>query len=94
MASGDATPFPVKNQAFRVTFADVTAEATEVATSSGMYYLDLTATEMNADTVSIIVKTTSSGANTTPIVLYPQTNGNDRKVDVTHWKQNMILTTV
>lgn len=53
------------------TFADVTAEATEIATASGMYYLDLTATEMNADTVAIIVKTTTSGAKTTPIVLYP-----------------------
>ena len=55
------------------TFADCTNEATEIATASGMYYLDLTATEMNADTVSIIVKTTSSGAKTTPIVLYPST---------------------
>jgi len=98
MAASDATPFPIKNQAYRVTFpildndgdlvtaaagldseiskdggtfADCTAEATEIATSSGMYYLDLTATEMNADTVAIIVKTTTSDAKTTPIVLYP-----------------------
>jgi hypothetical protein len=96
MASGDATPFPVKNQAYRVTFpifdadgdlvtaagaldsevskdggtfADCTNEATEIATSSGMYYLDLTATEMNADTVAVIVK--STGGKTTPLVLYP-----------------------
>lgn len=53
------------------TFADCTNEATEIATSSGMYYLDLTATEMTADTVAIIVKTATSGAKTTPIVLYP-----------------------
>lgn len=53
------------------TFADVTAEATEIATSSGMYYLDLTAGEMNYDTVAIIVKTTTTDAKTTPIVLYP-----------------------
>lgn len=65
------------------TFADCTNEATEIATSSGMYYLDLTATEMNADTVAIIVKTSSSGAKTTPIVLYPQEAG-DIKVDVTY----------
>lgn len=64
------------------TFADCTNEATEIATSSGMYYLDLTSTEMNADCVAIIVKTTSSGAKTTPIVLYPQETG-DIKVDVT-----------
>lgn len=53
------------------TFADCTNEATEIATSSGMYYLDLTSTEMNADTVAILVKTSTSGAKTTPIVLYP-----------------------
>ncbi len=61
------------------TFADCTNEATEIATSSGMYYLDLTSTEMNADTVAIIVK--SSSGKTTPIVLYPQEAG-DIKVDV------------
>ena len=101
MAASDATPFPIKNQAYRVifpildadgdlvtgaagldsevskdcgTFTDVTAEATEIATSSGMYYLDLTATEMNADVVAVIVKTTTTGAKTTPIVLYPVEN--------------------
>ena len=83
MAASDATPIPIKNQAYRVTFpifdndgdlvtgaagldsevskdqgtfADCTNEATEIATSSGMYYLDLTATEMNADTVAIKVR--------------------------------------
>ena len=54
------------------TFTDCTNEATEIATGSGMYYLDLTASEMDADTVAIIVKTSSSGAKTTPIVLYPE----------------------
>lgn len=98
MAASDATPVPIKNQAYRVTFpifdadgdlvsgaagldseysgdagtfADCTNEATEIATSSGMYYLDLEAAEMNYDTVAIIVKTTTTGAKTTPIVLYP-----------------------
>lgn len=66
------------------TFADCTNEATEIATASGMYYLDLTSTEMNADTVAIIVKTSSSGAKTTPIVLYPQETG-DVRVNVTAW---------
>lgn len=66
------------------TFADCTNEATEIATSSGIYYLDLTSTEMNADTVAIIVKTSSSGAKTTPIILYPQEAG-DINVDVTYW---------
>lgn len=98
MAATDATAIPIKNQAYRVTFAiydndgdtvtaaaaldsevskdggtfaDCTNEATEIATSSGVYYLDLTATEMNADTVAIIVKTTTTDAKTTVIVLYP-----------------------
>src|SRR5262245_38410170 len=102
MASTDATPVPIKNQAYRVTFpildadgdlvtgasspdsevskdggtfADCTNEATEIATNSGMYFLDLTSTEMNADTVAIIVKTGTAGAKTTPIVLYPVETG-------------------
>ncbi len=52
------------------TFADATSEATEIAAASGMYFLDLTAGEMNGDTIAIIVKTSSTGAKTTPIVLY------------------------
>lgn len=52
------------------TFADCTNEATEIATSSGMYFLDLTSTEMNADTVAVIIKTSTSGAKTTPVVMY------------------------
>lgn len=52
------------------TFADATNEAAEIATSSGMYYLDLTASEMAARTVAIIVK--SGTGKTTPIVLYPE----------------------
>lgn len=66
------------------TFADCTNEATEIATSSGMYYLDLTSTEMNADCVCIIVKTSSSGAKTTPIILYPEEAG-DIRVNVTQF---------
>lgn len=62
------------------TFADCTNEATEIATASGMYYLDLTSTEMDADCVAVIVKTSSSGAKTTPLVMYPQETG-DIKVD-------------
>tara|TARA_Y100001963_G_C6768395_1_gene443505 strand:- start:577 stop:1530 length:954 start_codon:yes stop_codon:yes gene_type:complete len=63
-------------------FADCTNEATEIASSSGIYYLDLTAAEMNADTVVIIVKTSTVDAKTTPIVLYPEEAG-DIRVDVT-----------
>ncbi len=73
------------------TFADCTNEATEIATSSGMYYLDLTSTEMNADTVAIIVKTSSSGAKTTPIVLYPA-EATDIPVNVTAWNGTAVAT--
>ena len=66
------------------TFADATSEATEIATSSGMYFLDLTAAEMNGDTVAVIVKTTTTGAKTTPLVLYPEEAG-DVRVDVVQW---------
>ncbi len=63
------------------TFADCTNEATEIATASGMYYLDLTATEMNADTVAVIIK--SGNGKTVPVVMYPQESGAELKCDVT-----------
>ncbi len=62
------------------TFTDCTNEATEIATSSGMYYLDLSSTEMNADCVAIIVKTSSVGAKTTVLVFYPEESG-DYRID-------------
>lgn len=98
MASSDAKPIPIKNQAFRITFplldadgdlvtgaagldsevskdasafTNCTSEATEIATASGIYYLDLSASEMNADTVAVIVKTSTSGAKTSVFVIYP-----------------------
>lgn len=52
------------------TFATTTAAIVEIATASGMYYLDLTAAEMNADTVAVTVA--SGTGKTTPIVLYPE----------------------
>ncbi len=52
------------------TFTDCTNEATEIATASGMYFLDLTAAEMDAKTVAVIVK--SGTAKTTPLVFYPE----------------------
>ena len=42
-------------------FADCTNEATAIE-ASGFYYLTLTAAEMNADKVAVIVKTTTTGA--------------------------------
>jgi hypothetical protein len=52
------------------TFTDCTNEATEIATSSGICYLLLTASEMSADVVT--VKIASTGAKTTVITLYPR----------------------
>lgn len=62
-------------------FADATSEATEIGTS-GIYYLDLTNTEMNADCVVVQVKTSTTDAKTVVLVFYPQETG-DIKVDVT-----------
>lgn len=59
-------------------FADATAEATEIASASGVYYLDLTAGEMNGDTIAVIVKTATAGAKTTPIIIYPEEIGDFR----------------
>ena len=63
------------------TFGDCTNEATEIATSSGIYYLDLTSTEMNADTVCVLVKSSSTGAVPVVISMAPQETG-DVRVDV------------
>lgn len=52
------------------TFADCTNEATEIATSSGVCYLSLTATELTTDVATIQAK--STGAKTTVSVLYPR----------------------
>lgn len=60
-------------------FADCTNEATEI--SQGAYYLDLTSTEMNADNVFVVVKTSSTGAVVPTFSINPQETG-DFKVDV------------
>lgn len=54
------------------TFEDCTNEATEIATNSGMYYLLMTSAQMTADVVCVIVKTSSIGAKTTVLTLYPR----------------------
>ena len=58
-------------------FADCTNEATEIGTS-GIYYLDLTASEMNGDAVVVRVQTSSTGAKTTVLVFYPEEAGDVR----------------
>lgn len=64
------------------TFTDCTNEATQILTSSGIYYLDLTSTEMNADTVAVIVKSTEG--KTTALVFYPLEAG-DITANVVQW---------
>ena len=52
-------------------FADCTNEAAEIG-SSGTYYLCLTGAEMSCQCATIVVKTSTSGAKTTIMTLYPQ----------------------
>jgi len=51
--------------------ADCTNESTEIG-SSGQYYLSLTGTELTCDIASVVAKTSTSGAKTTCLVLYPR----------------------
>lgn len=71
------------------TFADCTNEATEIASSSGIYYIDLTSTEMNADMVIVKCTWTNTGALPTVLVLYPQEAG-DIQVNPTYWNGGAI----
>ena len=52
------------------TFADCTNEAVEIATSTGICYLLLTAAELTADVVGVRIQ--STGAKTTVLALYPR----------------------
>jgi hypothetical protein len=63
-------------------FADATNEATEIGTS-GVGYIDLTATEMNNDAVIVKVSVTNTDALTYVITLFPE-EGGDIRVDATH----------
>lgn len=62
-----------------VAFTDCSNEAIEIG-SSGIYYLDLEASEMNGDSVIVQIKTTSTGAKTSIITLFPDEAG-DFRVD-------------
>ena len=54
-------------------WADCAAEATEIQ-SSGIYYLDLSAAEMNGDTIAVVVKTSATGAAIPSFIFYPSAN--------------------
>ena len=51
-------------------FVNIADEIHEIATASGIYYLDLTADETNGDVVAIQVKTATAGTKTTVLVFY------------------------
>lgn len=71
------------------TFVDCTNEATEIATTSGIYYLDLTSAEMDADMVVVKCTWTNSLALTTVLALYPQ-EADDIRVNPTYWNGGAI----
>ena len=64
--------------------ADCSNEAIEITEAGsptvgvGIYYLDLTSSEMDADTVVVQVKTGTAGAKTTVLILNPEETGDIR----------------
>lgn len=63
-------------------FAPATNTPVEIS-GSGVCYLDLTAAEMNADTVAGLVTSTSPNSKATPFVLYPEELGDFRVPNAT-----------
>jgi hypothetical protein len=61
-------------------FADCTNEATEIGTS-GVGYIDLTAAEMNADSVVLKITVTNTGAVPLVFTFCPETAGDYRVAD-------------
>jgi hypothetical protein len=76
-------------------FADCTNEATEVG-STGWYYLNLTATETNADFIAVQIKTSTSGAKTQGVLintLYGAAKADSSgRVDVGSWLGTAVTT--
>jgi hypothetical protein len=62
-------------------FSDCTNEATEIGTT-GVGYLELTSTEMNADAVNVKITVTNTDALPYVVTLFPEEAG-DVRVDVT-----------
>jgi hypothetical protein len=73
------------------TSASATNTPTEIASSWGIGYLDLTSTEMNADAVIVKATATNSGALAQVLVLYPQEAG-DIRVNPTYWNDSAVAT--
>lgn len=69
--TGAATDTPDSEYSLNgATFVDCSDEIHEIATASGVYYLDLLAGETNGDVVAIQVKTATAGTKTTVLVFY------------------------
>ena len=71
--------------------ASVNSTNSITAIDNGFYYLDLTATETNVDTVSIRFRTTTTDAKSTGAILYPEEAG-DIRVNVTQWDNGAVGT--
>ncbi len=57
-------------------FVTSTSSATELATTSGIYFVDLTAGELNVDTTVFLAEV--DGAKATPVILYREEEGDIR----------------
>ena len=67
------------------TFVDCSDEIHEIATASGIYYLDILAAECNADCATFQIKTATAGTKTTVLVFYTSAQSldtTDAAVDV------------
>lgn len=65
-------------------FVELADEIHEIATASGIYYLDLAADETNGDVVCIQIKTATAGTKTTVLVFYTSAqslNAMDTNID-------------
>ncbi len=64
-------------------FQDCSNEAIEIATASGMYYLDLLQAEINGDCICVIVKSSTTNAVTADFTIYTAAaDGTSLPVDV------------
>lgn len=83
----DATGLDSSYSIDGATFVACTDEAHNIAnpgggSNTGLYYLDLTADEMDGDEIAVQVKTSTSGAKTTMLVIYTAAQTDDETRDI------------
>jgi hypothetical protein len=71
-------------------FSDCTNEATEIGTT-GVGYIDLTSTEMNADCTNLKVTVTNTGAIPYVVHFFPE-EGGDIRCDTNYWNGSAVAT--